>query len=555
MCDKPENCAICKNKFDEPLRRPRNLPCGHTICSQCARAILLKGLFFCPSCHPERSVAADAQLPVNSAEAIITKQTDIRPTSVAPESVEPQDNSIKVGESLRLQVEQQKLRLNQLTERCDKLVTSLGEYRSLLRHWGIKHYRLEEGLSSLLEQNNAAMRLLEQEIKRGTNLARVGQETRRQLQELMVRLDTLNAAQEVYVVIKDIDKCNVRLEQWAAKGKELFRNGRTVLMSLKRLEKAKASLKATSEKQAAVAPVNQEETTVAPVNQEETTVAPVNQEDTPVAPVNQEETTVSPVNQEETTVAPVNQEDSASSSVSKVQPITDDIFGALLTFSIEHLRNISRPLQSLVVAGRVFSVKEFHGGFYSARITSRGGKMYLHAFEKQPLTAFPATFKDRDIAQLLDHSSTMACQFTGRDRAAMEEVEICTSPDTALGKRFISLHTGEVHQAGGTEEHGEYVVVGEYDRLPNDDTHDPRPAVEGQHGKPPMDWVVYAWVRPDTGNWLQFGISLNNCPMPDTSSANVIDGAVGGPDVLKTAARATDLPEVLVLDRGIVLPF
>ncbi|XP_069168317.1 uncharacterized protein [Procambarus clarkii] len=515
MCDKPENCAICKNKFDEPLRRPRNLPCGHTICSQCARAILLKGLFFCPSCHPERSVAADAQLPVNSAEAIITKQTDIRPTSVAPESVEPQDNSIKVGESLRLQVEQQKLRLNELTERCDKLVTSLGEYRSLLRHWGIKHYRLEEGLSSLLEQNNAAMRLLEQEIKRGTNLARVGQETRRQLQELMVRLDTLNAAQEVYVIIKDIDKCNVRLEQWAAKGKELFRNGRTVLMSLKRLENAKASLKATSDKQAAVAPVNQEETTVAPVNQEETTVAPVNQEDTPVAPVNQEETTVSPVNQEdtpvapvnqeettvspvnqeETTVSPVNQEDSASSSVSKVQPIADDIFGALLTFS------------------------------------------------------------DRDIAQLLDHSSTMACQFTGRDRAAMEEVEICTSPDTALGKRFISLHTGEVHQAGGTEEHGEYVVVGEYDRLPNDDTHDPRPAVEGQHGKPPMDWVVYAWVRPDTGNWLQFGISLNNCPMPDTSSANVIDGAVGGPDVLKTAARATDLPEVLVLDRGIVLPF
>ncbi|XP_045582455.1 uncharacterized protein [Procambarus clarkii] len=517
MCDMPENCAICKDKFDELLRRPRNLPCGHIICSVCTRAIALKGLFFCPSCHPERSVAADAQLPVKSAEAIITKQTDIRPTSVAPESVEPKDSPRRDDKILQSMVEQQKLRLNTCIIRCNRPLSNLGKHHVLLRDSRIKHYRLEAGLSSLLEQNNAAIRLLELELKRVADMATVGQEIRRQLQELMVRLntvDTVNNAREVYVIMDGIDKYKRSLKKWGRKCQELCWNSRAIFFSIKRLEKAKASLKATSEKQAAVAPVNQEETTVAPVNLD----------------------------------------DSSSSNESEDQSADEDFFGTMLTFSIEYLRKISRPLQSLFLSGRVFSVKEFHGGFYSARITLRGEAVYFHALEKRPPNACPDTIKDRAMLQLLDHCATVAYDFIECDTATVEQVEICTSPDTALSKQFVSLHTGEVHQAGDSEEHGVYVVVGEYDKLSNKDTHDPRPTVEGQYEKPAMDWDVNAWVRPDTGNWVQFGIMLDCCMSSDNSS-DVPGGAVGDQGALKAGAQATDVIESVELDCGIVLPF
>ncbi|XP_045582456.1 uncharacterized protein [Procambarus clarkii] len=457
MCDMPENCAICKDKFDELLRRPRNLPCGHIICSVCTRAIALKGLFFCPSCHPERSVAADAQLPVKSAEAIITKQTDIRPTSVAPESVEPKDSPRRDDKILQSMVEQQKLRLNTCIIRCNRPLSNLGKHHVLLRDSRIKHYRLEAGLSSLLEQNNAAIRLLELELKRVADMATVGQEIRRQLQELMVRLntvDTVNNAREVYVIMDGIDKYKRSLKKWGRKCQELCWNSRAIFFSIKRLEKAKASLKATSEKQAAVAPVNQEETTVAPVNLD----------------------------------------DSSSSNESEDQSADEDFFGTMLTFS------------------------------------------------------------DRAMLQLLDHCATVAYDFIECDTATVEQVEICTSPDTALSKQFVSLHTGEVHQAGDSEEHGVYVVVGEYDKLSNKDTHDPRPTVEGQYEKPAMDWDVNAWVRPDTGNWVQFGIMLDCCMSSDNSS-DVPGGAVGDQGALKAGAQATDVIESVELDCGIVLPF
>ncbi|XP_045582687.1 uncharacterized protein [Procambarus clarkii] len=505
-------CNICKANYDGTLRRPCSLPCGHTVCSQCTKDAVQNALLVCPSCNTEHSATADAHFPISyGMEALMRKLEGVRQLSVAPGSAAPKEHSIKVSKTLQSLVEQHKSIINSLITGCEKVLSNLGEYQVKLSDWESKHDKVEDGLVGVVELNKAAVSLLDQEIKSVADMAKVGGEIKRQLQELLVCLDTPEAAHEVYVIIDDVDKSSIKLEDWLEKCEELFPDTNTVHTSIKMQETLKHSLKVTSEMEASVPPVSLYDFT--------------------------------------------------SSILTRVQEINDDIFGTLLT--VEHLQNFSQPIQRLVEAGRVFAVKQFHDGIYYARITLQEGRMYLHALDKQTLPAYAATVKYTDVVEMLDYTSLQAFLYLGRERSTMEQIVICLSRDTALGRHFIMLCTGElgksylnthIHQVGYSPEHGEYMVFGEEEKFFSD-LHTPRPAVKGVYGTTRMAGAVYAWKWPDIGNCMQFGVSLTNCAIPKSPSADVFGEVGQGLDVLRVVANTNDYLHEMVLDCGIVLPF
>ncbi|CAL4131713.1 unnamed protein product, partial [Meganyctiphanes norvegica] len=62
--DIPE-CSICTEGLDDSERRPRCLPCGHTICTMCIDKSITRGDRTCPSCRQLHHVTAATELPIN----------------------------------------------------------------------------------------------------------------------------------------------------------------------------------------------------------------------------------------------------------------------------------------------------------------------------------------------------------------------------------------------------------------------------------------------------------------------------------------------------------
>nr|XP_045615127.1 uncharacterized RING finger protein P4H10.07-like [Procambarus clarkii] len=80
--NKPEECSVCFNDYDDNQLRPRTLPCGHTFCSQCIDNAIKNGQLTCPSCRAEHAATAATQFPISYAvEALVRKLKNIQLTT------------------------------------------------------------------------------------------------------------------------------------------------------------------------------------------------------------------------------------------------------------------------------------------------------------------------------------------------------------------------------------------------------------------------------------------------------------------------------------------
>ncbi|KAK8373586.1 hypothetical protein O3P69_014981 [Scylla paramamosain] len=62
--DNVEDCPVCLTTFDDTLRRPHNLPCGHTVCSPCIDGLKQQGAVTCPTCRASHAVPEAGQFPI-----------------------------------------------------------------------------------------------------------------------------------------------------------------------------------------------------------------------------------------------------------------------------------------------------------------------------------------------------------------------------------------------------------------------------------------------------------------------------------------------------------
>ncbi|XP_069192999.1 tripartite motif-containing protein 59-like [Procambarus clarkii] len=197
--NKPEECSVCYNDYDDNQLRPRTLPCGHTFCSQCIDNAIKNGQLTCPSCRVQHAATAATQFPISYAVlALVRKLKNIQQT---------QEKTVPAKKKFRSMLQEQKSSISSLIKSCEEVLSQLGEYRGQLGDWKTHHLQLQDKLYALVEQNKSAIKLLELEDTSVVDMTTHGEEGKTRLQAMLGSLDTVNTLQEVGTTIDTADEC------------------------------------------------------------------------------------------------------------------------------------------------------------------------------------------------------------------------------------------------------------------------------------------------------------------------------------------------------------
>ncbi|XP_069192283.1 uncharacterized protein [Procambarus clarkii] len=514
MDNKPEECSVCFNDYDDNQLRPRTLPCGHTFCSQCIDNAIKNGQLTCPSCRAEHAATAATQFPISYAvEALVRKLKNIQLTTEEVVPAKPYEGPARgISKKLHSMVEEQKSFISILITSCEEVLSQLGEYRGQLGDWKTHHLQLQDRLYALVEQNKSAMQLLELEDTSVVDMTTHGEEGKTQLQAMLGSLDTVNTAQEVFMTINEVDQCNMEVENWLRKCQELFPDVKTVHTSVKVQETIKEALEMMTTETGATADSE-------------------------------------------------HLGDSASSIMNKVQEITGEIPQKQLT--VEDLRRMVRePVKRLVEAGRVLAVQEDQDGRCSARITLQDGQLYLHPLLRQPTPTHAHTLQESEVVGVLEPSCTLAfldLRWAGSTRG---RVTIRLTPDTPLARQFVLLCTGQrghtyrntkLLQVWDKGEPGECVRGGDYESNDGKGGAPLLPDLQGQYRESGRAGAVWAWWGPGDPTSAQFAITTRDL-QDGRQWSDVLGDVVSGLDVVRAAVNHSDIKEVTVVDCGVVLP-
>ncbi|XP_069193638.1 uncharacterized protein [Procambarus clarkii] len=525
MDNKPEECSVCYNDYDDNQLRPRNLPCGHTFCSQCIDNAIKNDQLSCPNCRAEHAATAATQFPISYAvEALVRKLKNIQLTTEEVVPAKPYEGPARgISKTLRSLVQEQKSSISSLITSCEEVLSQLGEYRGELGDWKTHHLQLQDRLYALVEQNKSAMKLLELEDTSVVDMTTQGEEGKTQLQAMLGSLDTVNTPQEVGTTIDTADECSMKVEDWLQKCQTLFPDVKTVHTSVKVQETIREALEMTTTETGA-------------------------------------------------TADPVHLGDSASSIMNKVQEITGEIPQKQLT--VEDLRRMSEPVKMLVEvgrvvavkrlveAGRVLAVQEDQDGRRSARITLQDGQLYLHPLLHQPTPAHAHTLQESEVVGVLEPSCTLAFLDLGWAGSTRGRVTIRLTPDTPLARQFVLLCTGQRgHTYRNTkllrvENKGqpvEWVRGGDYESNDGKGGAPLLPDLQGQYRRSGRAGAVCANGGPGGSRSAQFAI-ITRDRQDGVQWSDVFGDVVSGLDVVRAAVDHSNITEVTVVDCGVVLP-
>ncbi|XP_069194019.1 uncharacterized protein [Procambarus clarkii] len=512
MDNKPEECSVCYNDYDDNQLRPRTLPCGHTFCSQCIDNAIKNGQLNCPSCRAEHAATAATLFPINyGMEALIRKLKGIEVVPGVTVPAKPIKTPARgISKKLRSLVQEQKSIISSLITSCEEVLSQLGEYRGQLGDWKTCHLQLQDRLYALVEQNKSTMKLLELEDTSVVDMTTQGEEGKTQLQAMLGSLNTVNTLQEVDTTIDTADECSMKVEDWLKKCQELFPDVKTVHTSVKVQETIREALEMM--------------------------------------------TTVTGA-----TADPVHLGDSASSIMNKVQEITGEIPQKQLTVGDLRLRE---PVKRLVEAGRVLAVQEDQDGRRSARITLQDGQLYLHSLLRQPTPAHAHTLQESEVVGMLEPSCTLAFLDLGWAGSTRGRVTIRLTPDTPLGRQFVLLCTGQrghtyrntrLLEVWNKGHRGECVVGGDYESNDSCGGAPLLPHLQGQYRESGQAGAVWARYVPWGPRSAQFVI-ITRDDQGDHQYSNVFGDVVSGLNVVKAAVNHSNITQVTVVDCGVVLP-
>ncbi|XP_069177303.1 tripartite motif-containing protein 59-like isoform X1 [Procambarus clarkii] len=515
MDNKPEECSVCFNDYDDNQLRPRTLPCGNTFCSPCIDNAIENGQLTCPSCHAQHAATAATQFPISyGMEAFVRKLKDIQLT---------QEKPVPAKKKLSFLVQEQKSIISSLITSCEEVLSQLGEYQGQLEDWKSQHLQFQDRLYALVEQNKSAMKLLELEDTSVVDMTTQGEDRKTQLQAMLGSLDTVNTRQEVDITKDTADECSMKIKDWLQKCQELFPDVKTVHTSVKVQETIKEALEMMTTDTGATADL-------------------------------------------------IYLGDSASSITNKVQEITGEVPQKPLT--VEDLRRMREPvkrlvkagwvlaIKRLVEAGRVLAVQEDQDGCRSARITLQDGQLYLHPFLRQPTPAHAHTLQESEVVDVLDPSCTLAFLDFGWAGSTRGRVTIQLTPDTSLARQFVLLCMGQrghtycntkLLWVGDKGHPGECVVGGDYESNDGEGGASLLPGLQGQYRRSGRAGAVCTRGGPG-GPWsAQFTITTRD-RQDGHQWSWVFGDVVTGLDVVRAAVNHSDIREVTVVDCGVLLP-
>ncbi|KAK8372397.1 hypothetical protein O3P69_014582, partial [Scylla paramamosain] len=211
--DNVEDCPVCLNTFDDTLRRPRTLPCGHTVCSPCIDGLKQQGAVTCPTCRVSHAVPEAGQFPISYiTEGFIRRLRRLaslpaEPGKQAAPPVTRPAPKATTGLSKRAQslLQEQEANVLAAIRSCQEEQSQLAEYLTTLGGWSSRQQRLQDELQTLVDQSKSAREAVHREESRVEGRQEEVRQKEQQLHAALQSLRTAATRQEAYEVIEDTD--------------------------------------------------------------------------------------------------------------------------------------------------------------------------------------------------------------------------------------------------------------------------------------------------------------------------------------------------------------
>ncbi|XP_050736593.1 uncharacterized protein LOC127008518 isoform X2 [Eriocheir sinensis] len=211
-------CPVCLTGYDETVRRPRSMPCGHTICSTCIDGIVDKGHATCPTCRISNAVPKGGQFPVNYiVEDLLWRLKDsssaaaaVAATAAATDcQLEPPCRSGKISSLLQ----QQEAKVLTAISTCQDVQAQLGKFQTTLADWCQQQQHLENSLQTVIDESRSARVLVQQNELKVAAKNEVVKTGEQKLNAALEALRKINSPQAAYLAIDNADKCTDKEEQ------------------------------------------------------------------------------------------------------------------------------------------------------------------------------------------------------------------------------------------------------------------------------------------------------------------------------------------------------
>ncbi|XP_063855614.1 uncharacterized protein LOC135097614 isoform X3 [Scylla paramamosain] len=529
MDDNVEDCPVCLTTFDDTLRRPRTLPCGHTVCSPCIDGLKQQGAVTCPTCRVSHAVPEADQFPISYiTEGLIRRLRRLaslpaEPGKQAAPPVTRPAPKATTGLSKRAQslLQEQEVKVLAAIRSCQEEQSQLAEYLTTLGGWSSRQQRLQDELQTLVDQSKSAREAVRREEFRVEGRQEEVQQKEQQLHAALQSLRTAATRQEAYEVIEDTDLL-VEKDSQTEGCLGVFPDVHAVTTVTKVAQASRAAL------QAATAAAAATQAALEAVG----------------------------------TAAAASGDSSLPAALAEASSIADRLQALLAPpLTAEDLHSLTQRGRGLVEAGLVFAVHDVEGQTRHARISLEDGSLYLHSLQAQALPNVTATLQMGEVVPAAPPCEVfLDLAWPG---SVARRVVVSLPKDTPRGRQFMLLCSGQrgacyantrLFEVMDEGQPGECVVGGDYQTgdgrggaalLPHLD--------QGEYWLSGKAGAVWWWPwRDDPACGAQFSIIARD-RQRGSIWCGVFGQVVRGLEVVQEAARHRPITEVTVVQCGVVL--
>ena len=198
---------MCLSTFDDALRRPRNLPCGHTLCTLCINELKESGAVNCPTCQVSHALPEAGQFPISYiTEGFIRKMKGLVSVPTKPgkqlTALASVTQSVGLGRKIQSLLKEQEAKVLAAICSCQEEQSQLTDYLTTLGGWGGRQQRLEDELQALSKGTREAVHREESRVESRKEEVRRREKA---LHAVLQALRTPVTQQEAYEVIEKAD--------------------------------------------------------------------------------------------------------------------------------------------------------------------------------------------------------------------------------------------------------------------------------------------------------------------------------------------------------------
>ncbi|KAK8729319.1 hypothetical protein OTU49_008761 [Cherax quadricarinatus] len=209
-----QDCQVCLEPYDDKVRRPRCLSCGHTFCTSCIADTIARGPLYCPFCrviHASPVARAD-DVPVNYTVVSLLQDT---PFSMGTER--------SLALLAELKKEANELTTTQLVA-CNCHLTRLTDFKKRLSEQRSVHQVQIQALRTLIDRNESLLHEMTSTAAQVDATITEGMEKRTTLEAAQARVNAASTLLEVTAAHHDDQEKDESVQEWCESAHQLLQS-------------------------------------------------------------------------------------------------------------------------------------------------------------------------------------------------------------------------------------------------------------------------------------------------------------------------------------------